>query len=183
MKDIDELEGILCKYFDTSDTVGEHFIDNIWIRSNSFYVFFGEERAVGKTYAMLSKKYYLTIELEKDVEIKRSLDRISKVIDIFRSGRGVNINKYQFWLPHCLVNGTLVETKLIAESFGITRELSLDYLMHYNDIFSKIYDIKKNNYLGLPLLETYEEAEKYKLRDNTKDYLKGLKKLSKLLKQ
>ena len=75
-----------------------------------------------------------------------------------------------------------METKLFAESYGISSELALDYLIQYDDIFSKIYDKNKGKYMGLPLLESYEEAEKYILRDNTKEYLKGLKKLNKLLK-
>ena len=75
-----------------------------------------------------------------------------------------------------------LDTKLIAESYGISSELALDYLIQYDDIFSKIYDRKKKTYFGLPLLSTYEEAENYILRDNTRLYLRDLKRLNKLLK-
>ena len=40
------------KYLAISNSIGEVFLDNIWIRSNNFYVFFGEENQLGKTYAM-----------------------------------------------------------------------------------------------------------------------------------
>lgn len=182
MRELSELVEIFEKYFDTENTVGEPFIDNIWIRSNKFYVFLGEEMQMGKTYGMFSKKYYMTVELTKDKGIQAVLDKVSKVIDAFREKQGLEVVKYEFWLPHCTVNGINVETKLIAESFGVSRELAVDYLIHYNEIFSKIYDEKKAVYFGLPLLSSYEEAENYILRDNTKEYLKGLKKLNKLLK-
>lgn len=182
MKDLDDLIEIFKYYLDNENNVGELFLDDIWIRSNKYYVFFGEEERMGKTFAMFSKKYLLTIELTKDKMVLESLNRISKVIEIVRESLGYKIEKFQFWLPHCLVNNILVDTKLIAESYGIDRDLALDYLIHYDTVFSKLYNIKMNSYFGLPLFSSYEEAENFKLRDNTKDYLKGLKKLNKILK-
>lgn len=173
------------KYFNSVDLVGEPFlIDNtvkIWIRANKFYVYFGEENKLGKTFALFSKKYYMTVELSKDLKIKDALDKIAEYIDLFREEKGVEIEKYQFWLPHCLVNNIEVETKLIAESYGINRDLALDYLIHYDKVFGRLYDEKRRQYFGLPLLCSYEEAEKYNIRDNTKSYLKGLKQLKKLV--
>ena len=182
MRELSELVEIFEKYFNTVNTVGEPFIDNIWIRSNKFYVFFADEVQMGKTYGMFSKKYYMTVELTKDKGVQTVLDKVSRVVDAFREQQGLEVTKYEFWLPHCTVNGMNVNTKLIAESFGVSRELAVDYLIHYDEIFSKIYDEKKGVYFGLPLLSSYEEAENYILRDNTKEYLKGLKKLNKLLK-
>ena len=173
---------ILKKYFENENKQGELFIDNVWIRSNKHYVFFGEENPLGKTFALFSKKFYMTVELSKDKNVSLVLDRIAEVIDIFRSQQGLSISKYEFWLPHCIVNGNIVGTKLIAESYGVTRELALEYLITYDDIFSKIFDSNKYKYFGLPLLCSFEEAEKYTLSDNTRAYLKGLKKLNKLLK-
>lgn len=169
-------------YFENENGVGELFLDNIWIRSNKHYVFFGEEQKLGKTYALFSKKFYMTVELSKDKSIKDVLDKIAEIIDVFRSQEGLDVSRYEFWLPHCIVNGHNVDTKLVAESFGVNRELALEYMLAYDDIFSKIYDKNKGKYMGLPLLDSYEAAEKYILRDNTKEYLKGLKKLNKLLK-
>ena len=170
-------------YFESENSVGELFLDNIWIRSNKHYVFFGEEQKLGKTYALFSKKFYMTVELSKDKAIQDILDKIAEVIDIFRSQEELVVSRYEFWLPHCTVNGHMVETKLIAESYGVSRELALEYMLTYDDIFSKIYDKNKCSYLGLPLLSSYEEAEKHILRDNTKAYLKGLKKLNNILKK
>ena len=182
MRELSELLEIFKNYYHSENVVGEQFIDSIWIRSNKFYVFFGEERQMGKTYAMFSKKYCMTVELTKDKSVQSILDKVSEVVDAYRNFMGIEVSKYEFWLPHCTVNGMNVKTKLIAESFGISRELAVDYLIHYDEIFSKIYDEKKAVYFGLPLFSSYEEAENYILRDNTRAYLKGLKKLNKLLK-
>lgn len=169
------------KYFNSVDLVGESFLEDVWIRSNKHYIYFGEKNKLGKTYALFSKKYYMTVELSKDVRIKEILDRIAEYIDIFREEKGIKIKKYQFWLPHCLVNNIEVETKLIAESYGATRELALDYLIHYDNVFGRLYDEKRRQYFGLPLLESYDDAEKFKIRDNTKCYLKGLRHLQKIV--
>ena len=95
-----DLIGKFEKYLDTDNTIGEHFIDNIWIRSNKYYIFFGEENKMGKTYAMFSKKYLMTIELTKDKGLELTMDRIAEVVDIVREKKGVKIEKHQFWLPH-----------------------------------------------------------------------------------
>ena len=182
MSDMIDLISKFEKYLNTNDTTGEHFTNNIWIRSNNYYVFFGEEMKMGKTYVMFSKKYLMTIELTKDKGLELTLDRIADVIDIVREKMGVQVEKYQFWLPHCTVNGITVDTKLIAESYGVSSELALDYLIQYDDIFSKIYDKKRGLYFGLPLLSSYDEAENYILRDNTRLYLRDFKRLNKLLK-
>ena len=170
------------KYLESADATGEPFLEDIWIRSNKYYIFFGESAKMGKTYAMFSKKYMMTIELTKDKSLQGIMNKISVVSDAVREKMGMKIEKYQFWLPHCIVNGITVETKLIAESYGISSELALDYLIQYDDIFSKIYDRKKKTYFGLPLLATHAEAENYILRDNTRVYLRDLKRLNKLLK-
>lgn len=183
MRELSELLEIFENYFYSENVVGEQFIDSIWIRSNKFYVFFGEEAQMGKTYAMVSKKYCMTVELTKDKGVQSILDKVSEVIDAFRDNIDAEVSKYEFWLPHCTVNGVTVNTKLIAESFGISRELALDYLVHYDEVFSQIYNEKKGVYFGLPLLGSYDEAENYKLRDNTREYLKGLKKLNKILQK
>lgn len=182
MRELVDLVEIFEKYLDINDTNGEVFLENIWIRSNNYYIFFGEEKRMGKTYAMFSKKYLMTIELTQDKSLKDTMDKIAEVIDVVRDAMEVEVTKYQFWLPHCTVNGITVDTKLIAESYGVSYDLALDYLIQYDDIFSKIYDRKKGLYFGLPLLPTYEEAENYILRDNTRLYLRDLKRLNKLLK-
>ncbi len=178
----ENLVDIFEKYLETNNNVGEPFLGDIWIRSNKYYVFFGEDIRMGKTYAMFSKKYYMTVELTKQKEMKGFLDDLSEIVDKIRQKRDLEIHKYQFWMPSCLVNGTVVGTKLIAESYGVSRELALEYLIQYDDIFSKLFDRKKGLYFGLPLLSSYDETEKYILRDNTKEYLRGLRKLNKLLK-
>ena len=71
------------KYLTISNNIGEVFLDNIWIRSNNFYVFFGEENQYGKTYAMFSKKYLMTIELSKEKGFQKELDIIADVIDLY----------------------------------------------------------------------------------------------------
>ena len=172
---MNDLNDIFVRYFNTINLKGEPFIDGIWIKSNKFYVFFAEESKVGKTFALVSKKYYLTIELTKDKNIRKSLDKISKIVDEFRSSQGLEVKKYQFWMPHCLVNNQTVDTKLIAESYGVSSELALEYLEQYDAVFSKLYNNRKKTYFGLPLFLTYEEAENYELKDNTKEYIKGLK--------
>ena len=91
------------------------------------------------------------------------------------------VSKYEFWLPHCLVNRNIVEHKLIAESYGISRDLALDYIIHYDNVFSELFDKRTETYFGLPLLSSYTECLDYPLKDNTKSYLKGLKKLNNIL--
>ena len=162
-------------YFESENGVGELFLDNIWIRSNKHYVFFGEEQKLGKTYALFSKKFYMTVELSKDKAIKDVLDKIAEVIDIFRSQEDLVVSRYEFWLPHCQVNGHRVETQFIAESYGVSPELALDYLVQYDEVFNAVYDKKKKEYFGLPLFLSREEAENYSFKENTKKYLKGLK--------
>ena len=71
-----------------------------------------------------------------------------------------------------------MDTKLIAESYGVSSELALEYLEQYDAVFSKLYNNRKKTYFGLPLFLTYEEAENYELKDNTKEYIKGLKAIS-----
>lgn len=171
------------KYLAISNSIGEVFLDNIWIRSNNFYVFFGEENQLGKTYAMFSKKYLMTIELSKDKVYQKELDIIADVVDLYREQNNLVVSKYEFWLPHCLVNGNIVEHKLIAESYGISRDLALDYIIHYDNIFSELFDKSTKTYFGLPLLSSYDECLDYPLKDNTKRYLKGLKKLNNILKK
>ncbi len=178
---MNELLNLFEKYINEVDLVGQKFYDNIWIRSNKFYVYFGEENKVGKTYALFSKKYFLTIELSKELTLQNKFDKIAEVIDLYREKNGLKVEKYQFWLPHCLVNNNLVETKLIAESYGVKRELALEYLIQYDDVFRRLFDKNRRQYMGLPLLDTYEEAENYNLTDNTKKYLKGLRLLNKLI--
>ena len=70
---------ILKKYFENENKQGELFIDNVWIRSNKHYVFFGEENPLGKTFALFSKKFYMTVELSKDKNVSLVLDRIAEV--------------------------------------------------------------------------------------------------------
>ena len=82
-------------------------------------------------------------------------------------------------MPHCLVNNQTVDTKLIAESYGVSSELALEYLEQYDAVFSKLYNNRKKTYFGLPLFLTYEDAENYELKDNTKEYIKGLKVIKK----
>lgn len=178
---MNDLIKIFERYVNQIDLKGQNFFENIWIRSNKFYVSFGEENKLGKTYALFSKRYYLTIELSKEAKIQDKLGRIAEVIDLYRENKGLKVEKYQFWLPHCLVNDNLVETKLIAESYGVNRELALEYLIQYDEVFGRLFDKNRRLYFGLPLLDTYEEAENYILTDNTKKYLKGLRLLNKLV--
>ena len=124
---------------------------------------------------MFSKKYYLTIELTKDKKLLSSLDEFAKIVDLFREENGLEVEKYEFWLPHCQVNGHRVETQFIAESYGVSPELALDYLVQYDEVFNAVYDKKKKEYFGLPLFLSREEAENYSFKENTKKYLKGLK--------
>jgi ATP-dependent exoDNAse (exonuclease V) beta subunit len=79
------------------------------------------------------------------------------------------------------ISSLLSEKSTISISPEKTSAIEEGILIH--DIFSKIYDKNKCSYLGLPLLSSYEEAEKHILRDNTKAYLKGLKKLNNILKK
>ena len=50
----ENLVDIFEKYLETNNNVGEPFLGDIWIRSNKYYVFFGEDIRMGKTYAMFS---------------------------------------------------------------------------------------------------------------------------------
>lgn len=178
-----QLIDIFEKYYENSNQVGEPFVKSIWIRSNNFYIFFGEKERFGKTYAMFSKKYFITVELTKDKKHSKILDEIAKVIDEFRSKNNLVVEKYSFWLPHCLVNGNTVNTQLVAESFGVSRNLALEYLKHYDKVFEQIYNSIDNTYFGLPLFDTYEKAEEYQLSDNTEKYLRGLSDLNSIIKK
>lgn len=175
------LDEIFIKYFNSINLKGERFLDDIWIKSNKYYVFFADELRMGKTYAMVSKKYYLTIEFTKDKKIQEKLAKIAKIVDNFREMNDLHIKKYQFWLPHCLVNNIVVDTKLIAEAYGVNRDLALSYIIEYDDVFRRLYNSNKAVYFGLPLFDSYEEADNYILKDNTKEYLKGLKVLNKII--
>ena len=124
-----------------------------------------------------------SVELSKDKVYQKELDIIADVIDLYREQNNLVVSKYEFWLPHCLVNGNIVEHKLIAESYGISRDLALDYIIHYDNIFSELFDKSTKTYFGLPLLSSYDECLDYPLKDNTKRYLKGLKKLNNILKK
>lgn len=168
-------------YLNYSDSKGEWINNQIWIRSNEFYVFFGEENQFGKTYAMFSKKYFMTIELVNSEKYQDFLDFIADLVNLYREQMGLKVEKYEFWLPHCIVNGITVESKLIAESYGVSRELALEYMAQYDKAFKVLYDKKKKSYFGLPLLSSYEECETYPLKDNSKKYLQGLKTLKKII--
>jgi hypothetical protein len=170
---------IFKKYLKNNNKNGEHFIDDIWIRSNKHYIFFGEENKVGKTFALFSKKYLMTVELSKDVKVRLVLDKIAEIIDMYRKENGLAIEKFEFWLPHCIVNGNKVDVKLVAESFGISRDLALDYMVQYDEVFSEVY--RKGKYFGLPLFESYDKAVNYPLKDNSREYIKGLRKVQKIM--
>ena len=181
ISDIQEKLQIFTYYMENSDKNGTEFIDGLYIKSNDYYVFFMDNINIGHTFALFSKKYYITIELTKDKGVIGVLDKISDVINKYREEKNLEIVKFQFWLPHCYVNNQLVQTKLLAESYGVTCELALEYLLEYDDVFQKLYNTKSRTYFGLPLFETYEEAEEYVLKDNSKEYIKGLKKLKRIL--
>ncbi len=163
------------KYYENVDLKGEFFLDRFWIKSNKHYIFIVDGFTQDKTYAMFSKKYYLTIELTKDKKLLSSLDEFAKIVDLFREENDLEVEKFEFWLPHCQVNGHRVETQFIAESYGVSPELALDYLVQYDEVFNAVYDKKKKEYFGLPLFLSREEAENYSFKENTKKYLKGLK--------
>lgn len=182
LNDIEQKVEVFEKYFETVNFKGECFFDSIWIRSNKFYVFLGEKDRYGKTFAMFSKKYFLTIELTQNEKYNKVLDFIGEITDKFRTNRYLVVEKYSFWLPHCLVNNNEVKAQLVAESFGVSRELALDYLIHYDKVFQKVYDKRYELYLGLPLLDSFESAKEYPLQDNTKGYLDGLKKLNRVVR-
>lgn len=166
---------IFKKYFYSVDLKGEPFLERMWIKSNKHYVFLVDGLTGDKTYVMFSKKYFMTIELTKQVKLQNDLDMFSDIVDEFRSELDLEVVKYEFWLPHCLVNGVNVKTQFVAESYGVSRELALDYLCKYDEVFSMLYDMKKGLYMGLPLFSSYADAESYKLKDNSKKYIKGLK--------
>lgn len=163
------------QYFNTENLVGEFFLDRFWIKSNKFYVFLVDGFTQDKAYVMFSKKYYLTIELTRNKKFEKGLQDFAEIVDIFRQNNDLKVEKYEFWLPHCLVNNQIVKTQFIAEAYGVSRELALDYLIQYDKTFSAIYNKEKQEYLGLPLFKNFEDAEDYPLKDNTKKYLKGLK--------
>lgn len=171
---------IFKKYFYNIDLDGEFFLDRFWIKSNKHYIFILDGVLKDKTYIMFSKKYYLTIELTKKKELNKYLDEFSNIVIDFRNELGLEVQKYEYWLPHCLVNGNKVNTQYIACSYGVSNELAIEYITQYDEIFKGLYDRKRREYFGLPLFNTYEEAEKYILKDNTKKYLQGLKKIEKI---
>lgn len=181
MLDKHEKLEIFKHYLEHSDDKGTAFVGNLYIKSNKFYVYFMDDINIGHTFALFSKKYYITIELTKNKDVMRVLDKISEIINIYREENNLQIQKYQFWLPHCYVNNNLVESKLLAESYGVNRELALEYLIDYDDIFHEVYNSKCQTYFGLPLFKSFEDAENYDLCDNSKEYIKGLKKVKKVL--
>lgn len=165
------------KYFYSENAVGEEFVNGFWIKSNKYYVFFGKD---GKTYSLVSKKYYMTVELSKMESVIETLDIIGVIVEEFRKKNDLELKEYEFWLPGCLVNGNKVETHFLARCYGVSKDLALDYLIQYDDIFRGLYDKKTGHYFGLPIFTDYDEAKNYIIRDNTKKYLKGLKTLKKL---
>lgn len=173
------LDVLFRKYFSNVDLEGEIFFDNIWIKSNHYYIFFLEDSLMGKTIALFSKKYYLTIELSRNKTKQNILNRIGEVVDRFREAEGLKVEKYSFWFPHCIVKGGIIETKKVAQSYGVSRELALDYLYHYDKAFAILYNPDTKLYMGMPLLPTCEEAESYTVKDNTREYYKALKALKK----
>lgn len=197
---MNELLNSFKRYFNTSDIVGEVWFDDIFISSNSYYVFF-KDISTNKVIALFSKKYFMTVELtgktKKDTiyqKIKsnllkvpknlskqhRNLEKIAEVVEEFRKELGYTISEYEFWIPHCLVDGKEMPIQIVAGSYGISRELALDYLVHNDEIFKMLYDTETNLYMGLPLKDTYEECEDFPLQENLK-YLKDFRKLNKYL--
>ena len=179
MQEIDKLE-LFKRYFYDSIQVGEQIGTKIWIRSNSYYIFFGEEKQFGKTYALFSKKYFLTVELT-ETENSKLLDEIAEIVELFRQEKGLKVEKYSYWLPHCKVDGEVIGSQLVAESYGVSKELALEYLIQYDFVFKELYKKDKKTYFGLPLFDSYEEAEEFPLKDNTKEYKKGLKHIEKIV--
>lgn len=171
---------IFKKYFYNIDLEGEYFLERFWIKSNKYYIFILDSVFKEKTYIMFSKKYYLTIELTKSTKLSKYLELFSEIVSEFRVEQGLEIEKYEYWLPHCLVNGKKVDTQYIACSYGVSNELAIEYLTQFDEIFKGLYDVKRREYFGLPLFNTFEEAEKYIFKDNTKKYLQGLKEIEKL---
>lgn len=173
---------IFKKYFNCVDLVGQPFLNRMWIKSNKHYVFLIDGLTQDKTYVMFSKKYYMTIELTKNKKFEEDLNSFAEIVDLFREEEGLSVEKYEFWLPHCMVNGHTVETQFIAEAYGVSEKLVIDYMCKYDEVFNALYDSKKGLYMGLPLFSCREEAEKYTFKDNTKKYLKGLKLVEKYKK-
>lgn len=174
----DKLE-IFKRYVDESIKDIVYFTDRIQIKSNSSTVFFIDSQSQ-LVCAFYSKEFYVTIEITKNPEIIKELDVISEIVSDYRKEKGIEIKKYSFWTPHCLVNGNIVESRFICESFGIDKDKALLFLVKNDNIFREMYD-KKRGYMGLPLFDSWEDAENYELKEN-KYYIKYLKKLIKLEK-
>ena len=160
MQEIDKLE-LFKRYFYDSIQVGEQIGTKIWIRSNSYYI--------------------LTVELTKETENSKLLDEIAEIVELFRQEKGLKVEKYSYWLPHCKVDGEVIGSQLVAESYGVSKELALEYLIQYDFVFKELYKKDKKTYFGLPLFDSYEEAEEFPLKDNTKEYKKGLKHIEKIV--
>ena len=67
------------------------------------------------------KDFYASPVSGWEQEGNRYINSNPTIIDMYRKENGLAIEKFEFWLPHCIVNGNKVDVKLVAESFGISR--------------------------------------------------------------
>ena len=187
-------------YVNAVDVLGVVWFDDIYISSNSYYVFF-KDIDTNKVIAMFSKKYFITVELVLDKKKRtfksklkdwllgiskskkdytETLEKISGVIEEYRKEKGLTVSEYEYWIPHCIVDGKELATQFVASSYGVSRELALEYLIQYDHVFNSLYDTETNLYLGLPLMNTFEEANRYPLKENNK-YKKEYRKFTDFL--
>lgn len=190
------------KYFDNALLDGEVWFDDIKISSNSYYIFF-TDMSTNKALGLFSKKYFMTVEFVKDTKkssllqrlklkyFKKSeklnfdierLNKIAEIVEEFRKERNIVIGQFEFWLPHCLIDGKEIGTQLVAGSYGVNRELALEYLIQHDMVFKMLYDVETKTYMGLPLMSSYEEAQEYPLGENKK-YLLEYRRLNKFLEK